>query len=164
MRPAVSAVLHHHGHGDFGARPDVFEGKLQRVIDQPLHPKPVGGGVEVGNVEVDQEVVHAYRRDRITQPFEWHAGVTKRESYLFPGELRGRADGDHAVSPPLTEGPHYFTGRPSSLFSIRRLVSSITAWPIPPPSPAQMGRPNSTLMSTSRRRGMSICSVAASHS
>src|SRR4051794_40836777 len=109
--------------------------------------------------------------------------MAEGESYLFPGELRGRADDGHAVSPPLADSPNYFIQPPSrktqttsnkgppadpfpplSHSPKSRLAFSIPASPIPPLTPAWMGHPNSTLASTSRRVGVSIWSVAASHS
>ena len=45
-----------------------------------------GAGVEVGDVEVDEHVVHADRRDRAAQSLERHARVAQREPDFVAGE------------------------------------------------------------------------------
>ena len=87
MRPPAAGALHHHGHGHRGPRAQLVEGERERASHPAVDDELEGRGVDVGNVEVDEHVVHADRRDRPAQRLERHAGVAQREPDLLAREV-----------------------------------------------------------------------------
>ena len=85
-----------HGHGGPGA--EVVERERQRLAHETVDAELVAGGVEVGDVEVHEDVVHARRRHGASQRLERHRRVAQGEPDLLASELRVR--GQRHPEPP----------------------------------------------------------------
>ena len=84
--PPAAGALHHHRHRHGGPRAQLVEGEGQRGAHAAVDDELEGGGVEVGDVEVDEHVVHPDGRDRAAQGLERHARVAQREPDFVTGE------------------------------------------------------------------------------
>ena len=85
-RAPVAGALEGHRQRAGGPRAHVVERELDPPLDEPADLEPPGSRVDRGDVEVDQEIVEARRRDRLTQDLERKRVVARGESKLVEGD------------------------------------------------------------------------------
>ena len=86
-RPAVARALERDGDARLRPLLQLFERERDRPRDVPAEVELPARDVHVRDVEVDQEVVQAERRDVVAQHLERKAVVPQRERELDPREV-----------------------------------------------------------------------------
>ena len=86
---SVAGAFHRDRHRDGRPGLDLAEREVDFALDQAADAQTVGCGVDVRDVEVDEEVVHAGRRDRVAEALERHPAVAQGERDLFSREVVG---------------------------------------------------------------------------
>lgn len=94
-RPPVARALQRDRGGHPLAALEVRERQRHRPADEPPDLEAIGRCVERRDVEVDQQVVQADRRDRVPQGLQRHAVVAEGEVRLLEGDLALRIRGRH---------------------------------------------------------------------
>ena len=93
QRAPVAGALERHGHRPGGQRLHVLEAEGERLLHVPADLEPPRLGVHLRDVEVDQQVVEADRRDVVLQRLERDGVIAAAELKLVEGDLRGVSDG-----------------------------------------------------------------------
>src|SRR4051794_20854158 len=128
QRAAVARTLERDGERALLARFQVVEGEHERAFDEAADLEPPRPDVDRRDVEVDEQVVQADRRDRLAEELEREAVVARRELQLITGGHRVRA----AVRPPSLA----IMSTPTPLISSRSFASpsSVAVQSTKPPS------------------------------
>ncbi len=89
-RAAIAGALERDRDRGLGARLDVVQAQAQRAVDIAADHELPRACVDHWDVEVDQQVVQADRRDWVVQRLERHRMVARGELELLWRDVRGR--------------------------------------------------------------------------
>src|SRR5690606_23594565 len=88
LGPAVASALERNGQGHLGELLDFRQGHFERLSHPAAEPdRPLFSRRDEGNVEMDQQIVQARRRQIVAQGLERQAGIAVGESHLLTLEV-----------------------------------------------------------------------------
>src|SRR3954470_1068884 len=134
VRAAGAGALHHDRHRHRRPSSQVVHRQRERSLDAPVDAELVSGVVDRGHVEVDEDVVHADRRDRPAERLERDAGVAQREANLLARELLTLGDRHRRRAYRAGQGPVTPRARParrgSTLLAPQPMEATMSTTPL----------------------------------
>ena len=166
MRAPGAGAFHHHRHRNRGSRAQILERQRERLTDSPVDEQLIARRVDVGDVEMDEHVVHSDRRDGMAQRLERHARVAQGQSDFLAGELWTARDRHRGHPSPLRQGGQGRQRYAGGDFSPRRCVVTEQSQDLVPQRIVRRSRPSPVNVLTGvaglgARAGVGVVGIAA---